>query len=216
MCFSPTLAHTFTKPWIQLNMQHTCCAASKALSAFCSIAYRGRECLGTKVWRATRRPSRFCFTMSSCERAPVGAASPPPPLPSQVLSPFSCPQWTLGISHPKLVSSITKNPVASLKALLCTHIRTSVQKTPATLITRMYAEETGNDKLSQVHWFWAVCMIWSWVVDIKTFRLFYDAVFVQKCSKTLILLCFWVENMFLTLCQMQHIASYQLWLHSKE
>lgn len=94
----------------------TCCWISKALSGFCSVWKQGRECPDTKVLAATRRPCRICFTMSSCERAPVGAPTPPPPL--QLLSSFTHPQWALGISHHDLVSPITKNPVASFESTL--------------------------------------------------------------------------------------------------
>lgn len=105
----------------ELTTRYTCCGASKALTGFCWIRKQGRESPDTKVWAAARRPGRIRFSMSSCERAPVGAPTPPPPL--LLLSPFSHPQWTMGVSHHDLVSPITKNPVASLKTLFHTQAR---------------------------------------------------------------------------------------------
>ena len=59
---------------------YTCCGIPKIQSGFCWKGKQGRECPDKKVWAVTRS-GRICFTMSSCEKAPVGSPSPPPPLP---------------------------------------------------------------------------------------------------------------------------------------
>lgn len=59
----------------------------------------------------------------------------------------------------------------------------------------MYEKETENDKQSQVDWFWAICMIWSGVVDIETLRdCFLMLCLYKKFSKIPILLAFGVRN----------------------
>ena len=108
-----------------------------------------------------------------------------------------------------------------------THTHTRTQRTPPAFIRGMYERETGNDKLSQVDWLGAICLIWSGVVDIETLRRLGEL--VQKLSKTLILLAVGLGKLcinfrsccllqrsichvffvFFTSCQLQHIASHQ-------
>lgn len=182
----------------QLITHYICCWVSKALCGFCWIGKQGRECPDTKVWAATRKPGRICFTMSSCERAPTPNSSR---LSAVLNGPweFLTTIWLAPLQR-TLWPAWKHSPI---------HIRTSTQRTPLAFITMMYERETRNDKLSQVHWFWAICMIWFGAVDIETLlNCFSLPCLYKKFSKILtvlgcgLLLCATEIKIFFTLCQL--------------
>ncbi|KAK5608166.1 hypothetical protein CRENBAI_003309, partial [Crenichthys baileyi] len=76
----------------------------------------------------------------------VGVPTIPPHPSHWVISPFSCPQWALGISHNDLVSTVTKTPVDSVKERFHRHAHKHAED--SSCHHRELGRETGNDKPS--------------------------------------------------------------------
>lgn len=161
-----TITHTHTEPRSHINRLPSakCSTAAKGLSGFCRRRKQRKGVSRHKGVSGDEEPWPDLFQHVIVWKSP----SECPPTTS-VLSPYSRPQWALGISHHDLVSPITESPVASLKAHFHT-IHISTQRTPTAFSASMCRREMGNDTLSPVDWFWAICMIWRGVVDVKAFR----------------------------------------------
>lgn len=189
-CARPPDSHSTLIPSPTVIPHNTCCGVSKVLSGVCWKGEQGRECPDTKVWAMMRRPGQICFTMSSCERVPPVGPPPSPHRCSRLTAVFNG-SWEFLTTIWLVPLQRTLWPASEHSSM---HICTSTQRTPPAFTTTASERETGNDKLSQVNWFWAIGVIWLRADDMETLGVCFSFCFLDQNFPRCSCYWFWVRN----------------------